>query len=89
MEFASTKKISAYEDLAADFLDKIFDMERGSYAISDESSLWDFAFRASPESKERLWEKIQEIYVIDVRDINDGNLVRIFERIEWEQKPPC
>ena len=89
IEFASTKKISAYEDLAADFLDKIFDMERGSYAISDESGLWDFPFRESYESKERLWEKIREIYGVDVSDIKDGNLVRIFERIEREQKPPC
>lgn len=47
--------------------------------ISDESSLWDFH---TEETNEHLFEKILEIYEVDVSDIENGNLVEIFKRIE-------
>jgi len=42
IEFASTTTISLYEEIAADFLERIFDMDRRCCLISDESSLWTF-----------------------------------------------
>ncbi len=36
IEFASTKEISHYEEIAADFLERIFDMDRCDCLISDE-----------------------------------------------------
>lgn len=88
IKFASTKEVSAYEDIATDFFNKIFGMEEGSYMISDESSVWDFRSRKN-ESKETLVARIEESYGVKISDIKDGNLVSIFRRIEWERKPSC
>ncbi len=86
IEFASTKKISQYEEIATDFLDKIFGMDRRSCLITDESSLWDFQ---AEQSEEDTLRRVQESYGIDVSDVRDGNLVTIFKRIEWQRKPAC
>lgn len=86
IEFASTKEIRQYEEIAADFLERIFDMDRCSCLISDESSLWDFR---TDQSKKTIWRRIQETYGLDVSDVTDGNLVTIFKRIDWQRKPSC
>jgi hypothetical protein len=86
IEFASTKKISLYEEIAADFLERIVDMDRRSCLISDESSLWDFR---ADQSKKTIWRRIRETYGLDVRDVADGNLVTIFKRIDWQRRPAC
>lgn len=86
IEFASTKKISLYEEIAADFLERIFDMDRRSCLISDESSLWDFR---TDQSKKTIWGRIQETYGLDVSDVTDGNLVTIFKRIDWQRRLSC
>ena len=86
IEFASTKKISLYEEIAADFLERIFDMDRRSCLISDESSLWDFR---THQSKKAIWRRIQETYGLDVSDVADGSLVIIFKRIDWQRRPAC
>jgi len=86
IEFASTKKISQYEEIAAEFLERIFNMTRCDCLISDESSLWDFR---TDQSKKAIWRRIQETYDLDVSDIKNGNLVIIFKRIEWQRKASC
>jgi len=86
IEFASTKEISQSEEVAADFLETVFDMDRRDCLISDESSLWDFR---ADQSKEQVLRRIQESYGIDVSDVRDGNLVTIFRRIDWQRKPAC
>ena len=78
IEFASNVEVSAYENIALDFFDKVLDMDYRQCWISDESSLWDFHME---ETNERLNQKILETYGVDVSDIENGNLVRIFERI--------
>lgn len=78
IEFAPNVEISAHEDIALEFFDKILDMDYRGCWISDGSSLWDFH---EEETNERLNQKILETYGVDVADIEDGNLVRIFERI--------
>ena len=82
IEFASTKEISQYEEIAADFLERICDMDRRNCLISDESSLWDFQ---ADQSKEQVLCRIREAYGIDVSDVKDGNLVTIFKRIDWQK----
>jgi len=78
IEFASNVEISTYEDVALDFFDKVLDMDYRECWISDESSLWDFH---TEESNEHLNQIILETYGVDVSDIENGNLVKIFERI--------
>ena len=86
IQFASTKKIRRYEEVAPDFLERIFDMDRRSCLISDESSLWDFR---TDQSKKTIWRRIRETYGLDVSDVADGNLVTILKRIDWQRKPSC
>ncbi|MBN2230170.1 MAG: hypothetical protein JW779_11330, partial [Candidatus Thorarchaeota archaeon] len=75
--FASSLRISGYEDIAKDFLPRICNQRREDCWISDYSSLWDFL---SCDDKEAILERIQSEYGIDVRDIEDGNLLLIFDR---------
>jgi len=86
IEFASTKKISQYEEIAAEFLESIFNMTRCDCLISDESSLWDFR---TDQSKKAIWRRIQATYGLDVRDVADGNLATIFKRIDWQRRQSC
>lgn len=79
LEFASTVRVSLYDDTANDFFRRVLEMNYGECWISDESSLWDFH---GEESNEHLHQKVWEAYGVDVSDIDDGNLVKIFERIE-------
>lgn len=79
VEFASTREIENYDFIAADFFRKVLRMNYYDCFISDESSLWDFHDK---ETNEHLSEKIREIYEVDVSDIESGNLVEIFKRIE-------
>jgi hypothetical protein len=79
IEFASTANIDNYEEVAAQFLRQILSMDYKNCWISDESSLWDFH---GEETNDHLHRKIYEIYGINVSDIDDGKLVKIFERIK-------
>ena len=79
IEFASTIRVSIYDDTADDFFQRVLDKNYRDCWISDESCLWDFHVE---ESNEHLHQKIWETYRVDVSDIDDGNLVKIFERIE-------
>jgi hypothetical protein len=79
IEFASTEKVSLHSDIAGDFFERVLEQNYDDCWISDESSLWDFH---GEETNEHLHKKIWECYRVDVSDIEDGNLVKIFERIE-------
>lgn len=46
--------------------------------ISDFSTLWDFFWLTD---REAVFDHIESEYGIDVRDIEDGNLLRIFDRL--------
>ena len=79
LEFAPTEKVSLHWAIAEDFFRRILEMNYEECWISDESSLWDFH---GEESNEHLHQKVWESYRVNISDIEDGNLVRIFERIE-------
>jgi hypothetical protein len=76
IEFAPQEKIGVHESLAQDFLLRIFDIE-GAW-ISDESILWDFQRGASDAE---TFERIKQIYGVDVSDIKSGNVSLILNRI--------
>ena len=79
MRRAPTEQVSRHDDVAEDFFRRVLDKDYQDCRISDESSLWDFH---TEESDDHLQKKIWEAYRVDVSDIESGNLVKIFERIE-------
>ena len=90
LRFGPTEKMDHYEHLLRDFLLDVlyFEPEDADYVFaSDGASLWDFtSYGQGPKANRAqvaLWQaRIEEKYGVDVLDIEDGNLVRIFERIE-------
>ena len=90
LRFASTEKVDLYGHLLPDFLVDIlgFDPEDAdSVFVSERSSLRHFhTYRQGPKANEAelaLWQaRIEEKYGADVSDIKDGNLARIFARIQ-------
>jgi hypothetical protein len=77
-ELASTTEVDKYEFLTAGFFESILGIDRNDCLITDESSLWDFH---GERSNEPFQSRILEAYGVDVSDIVDGNLARIFQRI--------
>ena len=92
--FASTERIGHYEHLFRDFFIDVlnFEPEDTDYIfVSNESSLWDFTPYGQGSKANRAevalwWARIEETYGIDVSNIKDGKLVRIFERIATVSK---
>jgi hypothetical protein len=80
IEFASTTGIDMFWEIAEEFMERIFHFAPGEYLITDESSLWDFTGVDDMEIP-NMYEKIQEVYDLDVSDIPSGNLLEIFLRI--------
>jgi hypothetical protein len=78
IEFASVHRVAGVEDLAPRFFAEVIHMDYAECFISDESSLWDF--HAEPDN-EHYFQRIAEVYGVNVRDIESGNIVEILERI--------
>jgi hypothetical protein len=78
--FASQEEVSKDEALSQDFIQRILGMEWAW--LSDESSLWDFH---SEQTNDLFYEKISDIYGVDVSDIQSARLWEIFERIKMAQ----
>jgi hypothetical protein len=85
IEFAVSGKAESHIVLAADFFEKILGLDYGDCFITDESSLWDFH---TEESNAHLNLKIHDVYGVDVSDIEDAKLVKIFDRIISVDPPP-
>lgn len=77
LEFASKEKIQPYSEIAEQFIELVLDLQW--VFLSDESSLYDFV---SIDKVADLEEKIKEVFGVDVSDIEDKNLFKIFERID-------
>jgi hypothetical protein len=77
IELASQAKISAYDELSQDFVQKVLGLQAAW--VSDESSLWDFH---TGQTNESFYAKIREIYDVDVSDVESARLWEILERIE-------
>jgi predicted RNase H-like HicB family nuclease len=80
IKFAPSVRIDRYERIAQDFFPRIVNMDYENVLITDESSLFDLMLDV-----DEVQIKIREVYEVDVRDIEDGNLARILERIEISQ----
>ena len=82
LEMAPTQQVDRFADLAHDFITRIVVVVNPKFCfISDSSSLWDFPY----ENKAEQIARIKEIYGVDVSDIEDGNLAKIFDRIRQHQ----
>jgi len=77
LEFASKEGIQAHSETLEQFIELVLGCEWAF--ISDESSLYDFE---SIDEVANLEEKIKEVFGVDVSDIEDKNLFKIFERID-------
>ncbi len=78
-------KIDLYRDVAKDFIERVLEMAFEDVWISDMSQLSDFKILFESEGRDvekYLLDMIKRIYGVDVSDIEDGNLVRIFERLD-------
>lgn len=77
IQFADTTTIDNLEPIAVDFFDKILRYNYYDCFISDESSLLDF----EQDTNETL-QKINQVYNLNLKDIGDGNIVRILMLID-------
>ena len=66
--------------ISKEFMKTIFDFEPGEYLINDESSLHDFTGLDERDLSD-IQKRIQDLYGIDVSDIDSGDLTEIFTRI--------
>ena len=76
IEFASRERVDAHVELAEDFIRRVLNVDWAF--ISDESSLWDFH---SSDDNQDLIAKINEVYGVDVSDIDSAKLWQILDRI--------
>ena len=77
IEFASQERIAARQALADEFVRDVLGVENAW--LSDESSLWHFTLAGSLDE---FYAKIMLVYGVDVRDVPDGNIAGILERID-------
>lgn len=81
LEFASTEGIERFDAIAEKFIDEVLGFGPGDPVfISDESSLLDFT--ATDEEMTDFSSRTKDVFGVDISDITDGNLVKIFERID-------
>jgi len=76
IQFAKTSLIEELETEAIDFFDKIIGMDYYSCFISDETSLYDFGMY-----DDGTLRKINEVYRLDLHDLENGNLVKLLTLI--------
>ncbi len=76
LKFASEERIAARQALADEFVRDVLGVEDAW--LSDESCLWHFTLGGSLEE---YYAKILLFYGVDVRDMPDGNIAQILDRI--------
>ena len=84
IDFAPTTGIDRFFEISEEFMKKIFDFELREYLISDESSLNDFTGLDEMELSD-IQKRIQDVYDIDVSDIESGNLLEIYTRVHHKK----
>lgn len=82
IEFASRERVDAHAELAEDFIRRVLNLDWAF--ISDESSLWDFH---TSHDNTALFVKINEVYGVEVSDIESAKLWQIFDRIAANRVP--
>ena len=76
VEFASRERVDAHAELAEDFIRRVLNLDWAW--VSDESSLGDF--HSSDDNKDFI-AKINEVYGVDVSDIESAKHWQILDRI--------
>lgn len=80
LEFASAESVDDNYELLEDFIEKILGFKKDSPVfISDLSSLYDFSMS---DPVEKYFQRIEDVYKLDLRHIEDGNIARIMEAIK-------
>ena len=74
------------KELADEFMFVIFDFEAGEYAISDESSLFDFTGLDS-DDLESIWGRIEEHYDLEPSVVSSNKLIDILGEIQGRRNP--
>jgi hypothetical protein len=82
IEFALRERVNAHAELAEDFIRRVLNLDWAF--LSDESSLSDFH---SSDDNQHLIAKINEVYSIDVSDIESAKLWQILDRIANSRVP--
>jgi hypothetical protein len=83
IEFVSRERVNAHAELAEDFIRRVLNLDWAF--ISDESSLWDFH---SSDDNQDLIAKINDVYGVDVSDIQSAKLWQILDRIAASRVSP-
>jgi hypothetical protein len=81
IQFASTDRIDAKQNLADQFISKVLELEWAF--ISDKSSLLDFG---ADRTIDPYFEKIKEVFGVDVSSVESGNIAEILEMIAAAQR---
>jgi hypothetical protein len=76
LSFADTSQVDDLEDVAADFFEKILNLNYYECFISDESRISDFG-----KDDEETLQKLNEIYGIRLTEFGDGNIVTLLSKI--------
>jgi hypothetical protein len=84
--FASRARVEEFAQVASEFMEDVFDLLPGQYAISDESDIRDFTEMGSSDTSE-IWTRIKEVYGVDANDVASGRLVDIFVEIAQRRRP--
>jgi len=77
LAFAPMAKAQPLQTFGAAFVARVFDVE--SIFFSDESSLWDYCPGGSLAG---TYDRIRELYGVDVSDIEGANLIKVLERVK-------
>jgi hypothetical protein len=85
IKYASTEQISKYRDIAVDFFQKVLNLDYNRGFYSDDATLWPFE---GPDEKQAevarkgIIMRTKVIFNVDISDIYDQPLYKIFERIK-------
>ena len=85
IDFAPTRKVEMLAQIANEFMQEIFDLEPGSYVISDDSDLRDFTDFGLSDTLP-LWRRIKTSYALDKAEVGSERLADIFLAIERRQQ---
>ena len=83
IELALTTGVDKFEEIAEDFMRRIFDLGVNDYLITDESSLWDFALATDLSDVHR---KIKQDFGLDPTDLKSAKLLEIFGKLHEQRE---
>ena len=82
--FASTEVLDLFQTLAEEFMEAIFQMEPGTYLISDESCLRDFEGVDDMNLRD-IEAKIRATFGIAISNVQSAKIVDVLSQIHQER----